>query len=132
MRLTTAATLLATFVDATFMDSSAHLYSYPAIVLAVDATAHTLTLHYLSDGLIADADEEAFDIHTDVPVAETVDVTPAVKHWLNGGKNAKGECCYWTRRTYRQVEKIREMGPEAFYEAYKRKGEEWLSVCIHD
>lgn len=119
-----------TFVDATYMDSSAHFFSYPAIVLAVDTTARTLTLHYLSDGLIADADEEAFEIKAGVPVAETVAVTPAVKHWLNGGKNAEGECCYWTRRTYRQVEKIREMGPEAFLEEYTRKGEEWLSMCI--
>ena len=39
--------------------STAHLYSYPAVVLRVDAISRTLTLHYLCDGLIADADEEA-------------------------------------------------------------------------
>ena len=45
---------------------------------------------------------KAFEIRTDVPVAETVPVTRAVEHWLN----AAGGGCYWTLRTYRQIEKI--------------------------
>ena len=40
------------------------------------------------DAFLADADEEAFEIRTDVPVAETVPVTRAVEHWLTCG-------CFW-------------------------------------
>ena len=47
-----------TIVDAPFYKSngqrdSAHLYTYPAIVLSSDCSAGFVRLHYLSDGLCA-------------------------------------------------------------------------------
>jgi hypothetical protein len=98
-------------VDAVFFSdgkpSNAHLYTYPAIVLCVDAAERRLTLHYLSDGLIADTDEEAFAI-AEVPASSTVPATSAVKAWLRNSQ------CPWTICSYRLIEHIHAIGPEAF------------------
>ena len=49
-------------VDAPYYgaDSDANLYTYPAVVVDGVSREGTVRLHYLSDGLSADTDEEAF------------------------------------------------------------------------
>ena len=98
--------------DAVFYEhgqpSGAHLYTYPAIVLRVDATARLLTLHYLSDGLIADTDDEAFRIAERVPADAARIATSQVESWLLNGD------CPWTRRSFRRIQEIMKDGPEAF------------------
>ena len=102
--------------DAVFYEhgqpSTAHLYTYPAIVLQVDATARLLTLHYLSDGLIADSDEEAFRIAECVPADAVRIATSEVRSWL------LSQGCPWTRCSFRRIQEIRRVGPEAFLSSY--------------
>ena len=91
--------------------SSAHLYTYPAIVLRVDASAQRLTLHYLCDGLTADADQEAFQIAEGVPASAAVRASTDVERWLTNDQ------CPWTRCSFRRVRQIREGGAEAFLQS---------------
>jgi len=88
--------------------STAHLYSYPAIVLRVDALAGRLTLHYLCDGLTADADQEAFHIADGVPASAAVHATEDVRRWLTNSQ------CSWTRRSYNRWKHICDAGADAF------------------
>ena len=90
------------FYDADGRRSSAHLYTYPAIVLDVDHKAQLLELHYLCDGLIADADDEAFRIVKGVPASAALLATPDVRSWLDNSQ------CSWTRCSYRKLTEIRE------------------------
>lgn len=90
------------FYDADGRRSSAHLYTYPAVVLDVDHKAQLLELHYLCDGLIADADDEAFRIVKGVPASAALLATPDVRSWLDNSQ------CSWTRRSYRKLTEIRE------------------------
>ena len=99
-------------VDALFFDergavSTAHLYTYPAVVLCVDQARRTVDLHYVSDGLIADSDQEAFAVRQNVPVGAMVAATPAVQDWVRNGQ------CTWNVQTYRKYEELRgERGAE--------------------
>ena len=99
-------------MDAFFFDekgavSTAHLYTYPAVVLRVDQARRTVDLQYVSDGLIADSDQEAFAVRQNVPVGATVAATPAVQDWVRNG-------CAWNVQTYRMYEElIRERGADA-------------------
>ena len=99
-------------VDARYFEggqrSTAHLYTYPAVVLYVDPVAEELTLQYLCDGLIADSDEEAFAFADHVPMRAAMHATPAVKAWV---KNPE---CPWTRCTYTKLKDIEAMGVEAY------------------
>jgi len=47
-----------------------HLYTYAAIVLCVDPDRRELVIQYLSDGLGADTDWEAFSVAYRVPADE--------------------------------------------------------------
>ncbi|KAL1526880.1 hypothetical protein AB1Y20_015571 [Prymnesium parvum] len=85
-----------------------HLYTYPAVVLRVDAAAAMLTLLYLSDGLGADTDWEAFSISERVPAQCVFPASAAVKRILSY------EGCAWTVRSQRLVEQIRDEGVEAY------------------
>ena len=91
--------------------STAHLYTYPAVVLRVDYAARTVDLQYVSDGLIADSDEEAFAVRRNVPVGATVAATPAVQDWVRNGQ------CTWNVQSYRRYEEIREQGADACRDA---------------
>ena len=91
------------FYDADGRRSNAHLYTYPAIVLDVDHAAQLLNLHYLCDGLIADADEEAFHIVKGVPASAALLATADVQSWLDNSQ------CSWTRCSYRKITDIREI-----------------------
>jgi hypothetical protein len=94
--------------------STAHLYTYPAIVLEVDASTRCLTLHYLSDGLISESDEEGFAIREGVPVNDVTLATSDVRRWVCHSE------CPWTRRSFRRVEEIRTKGAAAFLHEWKR------------
>ena len=106
------------YVDARYyvngVIDTAHLYTYAAIVLRVDAASHTLTLQYLSDGLGADTDAEAFQISNRVPAHHARPMHPTIQRVL------EDEDCNWTRQSLRRVQRIREMGVDA-YLAEQRK-----------
>ena len=97
------------YVDGT--QDGAHHYTYAAIVLRVDASLRTLTLQYLSDGLGADTDDEAFHIADRVPVEHVRSASKGVQALLSS------EECNWTRRSLRKVEEIRAMGVDAYLQA---------------
>ena len=86
----------------------AHLYTYAAIVLRVDAASRNLTLQYLSDGLGPDTDTEAFHIADRVPAHCALPMHPSIQSVLEDGH------CSWTRQSLRLVQRIREMGVDAY------------------
>ena len=92
----------------------AHLYTYPAVVLRVDSASCMLTLQYLSDGLGADTDGEAFHIADQVPASHVLPTHPTIRSLLTS------EECSWTRKSLRLVESIREQGVEAFLNGHSR------------
>lgn len=100
------------YVDAPyFIDGAvdtAHLYTYAAIVLRVDAASRCLTLQYLSDGLGPDTDEEAFHVADGVPSDCVLPMHPSIQGTL------QAEDCPWTRKSLRLVQRIREMGVDAY------------------
>ena len=97
------------------LPSTAHLYTYPAIVLEVDASARCLTLHYLSDGLISESDDEGFAIREGVPVCQVTPAASEVKRWVCHSE------CTWTRASFRRVEEIRTKGAAAFLHAWRMR-----------
>jgi hypothetical protein len=103
-------------VDARFYDGRGvlmtdHYYTYPALVLRVDRAARQLTLYYLSDGLGADSDEEAFEIGKKVPAAAVWPMHRHVRFLL------EHEECPWTRASFRRVKEIREAGADKFLQS---------------
>ena len=98
--------------DKTWSICSAHLYTYIGVVLRVDPVARRLIIQYLSDGLGADTDWEAFAI-AEVPAA---DVLPAVE----GAKAVMRDsrpCRPWTRRSIGLVEEIRGAGVDSWLDS---------------
>lgn len=98
-----------TIVDAPFYDHNgrlctAHLYTYPAVVLNSDGPAGFIRLYYLSDGLTADTDEEAFKESGDVPAREVLPASSAVKYWLCHPE------CPWTIRSVQRIQQLKETG----------------------
>jgi hypothetical protein len=97
-------------VDARYVDRngnvscSTHLYTYPAVVLRVDYGARTLTLQYVSDGLGADTDWEAFHVASNVPADAVLPAAQSVRSLL---QNAE---CSWTRRSFQRINEIRKQG----------------------
>ena len=59
-----------------------------------------MRLFYLSDGLCADADEEAFGESARVPAHEVLGASDAVRYWLQH----KG--CPWTIRSVRRMQEM--------------------------
>ena len=104
-------------VDARFYNTrgeccrSTHYYTYPALVLRVDHAE--LTLHYLSDGLGADSDEEAFEIGK-VPAWAVWPMHEHVRFLL------EHEDCTWTRASARKVKEIREAGADEYLESLEQ------------
>ena len=100
------------YVDAPYyidgVVDKAHLYTYAAIVLRVDAASRNLTLQYLSDGLGPDTDTEAFHIADRVPAHCALPMHPSIQSVLEDGH------CSWTRQSLRLVQRIREMGVDAY------------------
>ena len=106
------------YVDAPYyvdgVVDKAHLYTYAAIVLCVDADSRMLTLQYLSDGLGPDTDAEAFHIAGRVPAHYALPMHPIIQSVL------EAEDCSWTRHSLRLVQRIREMGVDAYlHESHK-------------
>ena len=100
------------YVDAPFyylsgILSSSHLYTYPAVVLRVDRATSRLTILYVSDGLGADTDTEAF-AHGTVPASEVMPAASSVQILLTRRD------CSWTRRSLSLVQHIRDMGVDAY------------------
>lgn len=88
-----------------------HLYSYPAVVLRVDAETRTLTLQYVSDGLGADTDWEAFAIASRVPARAVRPAPATVRRLLRSSE------CSWTRRSQHLLQRIRAEGVDAYLAA---------------
>ena len=99
------------FVDARFHEhgeiSRSHLYTYIAIVLRCSPTG--LTLYYLSDGLGADTDEEAFLLAEDVPSSDCRPAPESIVKLLNLADGPS-----WMRRSYRKICQILSHGVEKF------------------
>ena len=66
------------------------------------------TLQYLSDGLGPDTDAEAFHIAGRVPAHYALPMHPIIQSVL------EAEDCSWTRHSLRLVQRIREMGVDAY------------------
>ena len=107
------------YVDAPYyvdgVVDKAHLYTYAAIVLCVDAGSRMLTLQYLSDGLGPDTDAEAFHIASRVPAHYALPMHPIIQSVL------EAEDCSWTRHSLRLVQRIREMGVDAYLQHESHK-----------
>ena len=107
-------------VDARFynrrgVEMTDHYYTYPALVLRVDHVARQLTLYYLSDGLGADSDEEAFEIGIKVPAAAVWPIHRHVRFLL------EHEECPWTRASFRRIKEIREAGADEFLQSLEQQ-----------
>ena len=77
-------------------------------VACMDVASRTLTLQYLSDGLGPDTDFEAFHIADRVPAHHALPMHPTIQSVL------ADEDCNWTRRSLHLVQRIREMGVDAY------------------
>ena len=107
-------------VDARFynrrgVEMTDHYYTYPALVLRVDRVSRQLTLYYLSDGLGADSDEEAFEIGIKVPAAAVWPMHRHVRFLL------EHEECPWTRASFRRIKEIREAGADEFLQSLEQQ-----------
>ena len=76
--------------------------------LRVDDATRTLTLQYISDGLGADTDWEAFAIASRVPCSAVQPAPPTVHRLLQSAE------CSWMRRSQQLLERIRSMGVDAY------------------
>ena len=98
--------------DKTWSICSAHLYTYIGVVLRVDPVARLLTIQYLSDGLGADTDWEAFAIAV-VPAAEVLPAVEGARAVMRDSPHSRP----WTRRSIDLVEEIREEGVDSWLDS---------------
>ena len=98
-------------MDGEWRREKAHHYTYPAVVLARDAAAGSLTLHYLSDGLGVDSNDEAHSIAA-VPASEALLASASVQRRLLATD------CAWTSTALSLLQEMEFLGG----------GEKWLET----